>query len=375
MWGVFAPGTLRAWLERRRVLRDLRVMQAEEINLLAADDNNILQRAKSSLAAGDRVTALQYWTEARRQYPEFVKTSHDTLEVLTGLQLWDEAETIMSDGCKHFPKEVYYARGFAQVATERRDHSEAAQRWAMVRQNFPNCWEGHARGATSLKELGRLDEAEAVLIRAIKLFGREVHCQLEFGRLADLRKDWDESLRRWTQVEQELGHPAGVVGAARALREMGRLDEAQEKLTAAQLRHPQDYGIVVELAHVAQQRGNKIAEIEYWETVLRRFPMTQHGYYSYARRLAEMGKTDEQDAILLRAVERFPREVRPAIEYAVVAHDRQDWPEAERRWQALREAWPDCHDGYRRGIQVLHALKRDEEGVRLQKEYKRRFNR
>jgi tetratricopeptide (TPR) repeat protein len=355
------------------VLRELLSIQAMENAILATDDNNVLLRAKSSLAAGDREAALKYWTEARRQHPEFVKTSNDTLNILIGLQFLDEAEELMSEGRKRFPRDLYYARGYAQVAAERRDYVEAARRWDVVRKKFPNSWEGYALGAASLKELGQLDEAEALLERAIKLFGKEAHCQLEYSRIAEIRKNWPEALRRWTQVEEQLGHTAGIVGVGRALREMGRLDEAEAKLTFAAFHRPEVYEIVLELARLAQKRGNETAELEHWQTLVRRFPMVQHAYHEYARRLTAMKRNDELDALLLRAVGRFPRDIRPAIQYAAAAHDRQDWLEAERRWRTLRETWPNCPDGYRRGADVLGALKREDEAALLREEHKRRF--
>ena len=278
-------------------MRELHQMQLLELQLLRLDDSNPLYRAKMALAGGDRAQALQYWTEARERLPEFVATSHDSLEILIGLDRLDEAEALMLEGRRRFPRESYYARGYAEIATRRGDHSEAVKRWTAVRKALRGVWQAYAFGAESLRELGSQDEAEALLSDAINRFPGEISCRVQHARQADSRKDWPTALQRWELVSTEFKHPLGVIGVARALREMGRFDEAEERLAAGRLSYPTVPELVIEQIHLSQARGGEAAELRSWEVLLERFPLESYGYYGAAHRLAEMRKFAEADDV------------------------------------------------------------------------------
>ena len=252
-------------------------MKSLDLRLLPLDDTNPLYRAKAALTMGDRVEALRCWNEARERLPEFTITSHDSLDILVGLERFDEAEALMLTGRKRFRRDAFYAEGYAEVAARRNDHAEAARRWAAVRKAFPGSWKAYALGAAALCRIGQYDEAEAILKPAVARFSSYIGCRIEHARLADLRKNWPEALRRWEIVSAQFNHVAGAVGAARALQEMGRLDEAEECLAAARLRHPTVHEIVIQQARLAQRRGNEAAERRLWETVLQLFPLVPQG--------------------------------------------------------------------------------------------------
>lgn len=365
MLSALLPAGFRAWRERRHALREFKAMGNLDQQMLALDDSNPLYRARTALNLGDHAEALRCWLDACQRLPEFARTSHDSLGILLGLRRYDEAEALMLAGRKRSPRDSHYSCGYAEIATERNDYAEAAKRWAAARKAFPGAWRGYAFGAASLSKLGKLDEAEAVLERGLALLPTNINCRIEYARMAELRKDWLEAHRRWELIGKEFNHVLGVLGAARALQEMGRLDEAEACLAAGRQHHPTVHNIVMEQAHLAQLRGDEAAELRLWETVLQRFPLVQHGYYDAARRLTEMGKIAEADDVLRRAVERFPQEVRPGAEYATFAHKRGDWAEAANRWQAVRAAWPDYEDAYAGGAHALDQLGRHEEAAQL----------
>jgi predicted Zn-dependent protease len=85
-----------------------------------------------------------------------------------------------------------------------------------------------------------------------------------------------------------------------------------------------------------------------------------------------MGREDDADAVLRAAIERFPQESWPTLEYASSAHHRKNWPEAIARWEMLRTAWPDQALGYLRGAEALDALGQKEAGAQLRAEFARR---
>jgi hypothetical protein len=70
--------------------------------------------------------------------------------------------------------------------------------------------------------------------------------------------------------------------------------------------------------------------------------MAQRQAGGQPRRRADYGELLAQ---LLAAIERFPAEAWPRIEYAALANTQQDRTAVEARWAAVRPAWPDRRDG------------------------------
>ena len=373
MLSALLPGGFRAWRERRQALRELEKMNSTDEAMLSLDESNPVNRAKTALLVGDRLEAARFWAEARARIPKFVLTSHDSLEVLLGLGRFDEAEALMLEGRKQFPHDKFYAQGYAEVAGRQFNNAEAATRWAAVRKAFPSYWMGYARGAGCLTQIGEFDEAEAILKQAIAQFPEQIHCRIEQAKTADRRQDWPEALRRWEIVRTQFKHPAGVVGAARALVEMGKLDEADKLLQELRYDSRSCMRYILRWPTSRHDAATTTPSNKCWEEILRRFPLVQFGYYEAAQRFAAMGKISEAEDVLRQAVERLPQEIRPAVEYATFAHDRKNWPEAARRWQALREAFPDRRDAYILGAQALQELGRLDEAVQLRAEHARRF--
>jgi tetratricopeptide (TPR) repeat protein len=309
---------VRAWQERRGAMR---AMQEQEAGVLVLSDANPLHRARVSLDVGDKDSARHFWEEAKARYPAYVMSSRSTAGIMLDLGLIDEAETLMLQGMRQFPRHAQYAEGYAQVAERRRDFDESIRRWAIMRKKFPSRWTGYVSAAGCWRELGQFDEADKLLAQAMMRFPDNIHALLEWGRVGDARHDPVEALRRWNKFSEQ--HVAGVTGAARALHEMGRSAEAEERLKAARLGHPTEVAIVVLLAQIAHDQGNLGEAVDRWALVRSRFPLVQTGYVEGARLLRRMQRFDEVEQILTAAMDRFPDAAWIRAEGDSLAADRQ----------------------------------------------------
>lgn len=343
-------GPVGVWRARRRALREMQRGLAIEAGVLALDEANPLNLAKLSLRAGDLGAARHYFDLARQRIPAYVLTCSDTVDILVGLRDFDEAESFTRTGAKLFPRRPHFLEGHALIAEHRRDFAEAVRRWATVRRRFSLRPLGYVRAAGCLRELGRFDEADALLRRAMALQPEEVPAQIEYGRVAEARGDWAEAYQRWGALSAR--HPAGIIGAAQALHKLGRTAEAEALLTEAQPRYPIESGIPIRLARFAEDSGHTEEALNRWATVRRRFPRDPAGYAEALRLLRAQQDWAAADTVATAAIQAVPGEPWPLAEHALLAHLRQDWPEAARRWAALRAAFPARDDGYHRGAEA-----------------------
>ena len=368
------------WTRRWRALRELKDLERQEDSKLQLDEGNFINRAKAAISAGDTVAASRFWQEALEHYPRFARTSHDSLEILLRLQRFDEAEALMLDGQKQGPRDSFYATGFALVAERRGDIQEAIRRWGIVRSKFPTSWMGYVHGAACLCAVGESEAAEPLNMRAIKRFQNEAQAWIGSARTAEHRRDWQEAVRRWEMVRDKFGQVrehdiASRIGIARGLEGLGKFDEAEQLLIELQIRWPVLQDIALALGRLAELRGDDEKAIVRWADARRRFPVLRFGYREGLRHLVGIGRFEDAEVILLAAIDRFPAEEWPAVQYASIAHTRRDWEAAATRWAAVRAGWPDRQDGYLRGAEACVALGRQDEAAQLRAEHQSRFPR
>jgi tetratricopeptide (TPR) repeat protein len=338
--------------------------QEDEAALLDRTDNP-LNLAILAVSSGQFDAAGSHWERARSLLPNAILKSEDSLGILFALKRYDEAERLMLERRKRIPGDSLSLIGLAQIAEQRGDFDEAFKRWRVVKSRSAGTTKGHLGCARCLIRLGRLDEAETELRQAIRRDPLDFGLLAELAEISDRRRDWARSLEQWKHLAETHLLQRAFASAAAALIQLGRPDEAEDWLKEPATRFTRSVDIAVMYAEVAQTRGDLAAACERWATVRAIDQGSPRGYREGALRLAEFGRHAEADAVLRIANDRFPDEVWPTLEFANIAHARQDWNEAVARWEAVRRRFPRESAGYDRGSEALRAAGRDEEANAL----------
>jgi tetratricopeptide (TPR) repeat protein len=229
-------------------------------------------------------------------------------------------------------------------------------------------------GASALAAANRLDESEALAKQAMRLFPDDMGGFLEYARTGQRRRDWDESLRRWQAVYDQFGYLGAYIGAAQVLAELGRHDEADELLAIARTRGPTEPGPLVELARLAQGRGDVPEAVIRWKRLVERIPGFMPGYFAAAEALEAMAQPAETEAVLQAAVYRFPIDEQPLRELARLFHfKRRDFAAAVEAWATFRQTFPHSEEAYTSGAEALQHLGRSEEAEALREEHRQLF--
>ncbi len=243
-------------------MRDLRRIDAVEIERLKLDDTNPLSRAKLALRLDDPTEAARQWAVARERHPAYVMASNDLLDVLLGLRLFDEAEALLSARKKRNPRDPKVLEGFGSIAEGRGDIKKALQCWARYRRKFPEAWQGWVSSVRVLREAKRLDEAEKMATRTVRQFPDSLVPRLECARVAEARQDWEAAVERWTWVADKFQRSDGAIHAAWALEKLGRPDEAIDRLIAARRGVPTDQDVALELKRLTQARSARLEGVD-----------------------------------------------------------------------------------------------------------------
>ncbi|HEY6431568.1 MAG TPA: glycosyltransferase 61 family protein [Acetobacteraceae bacterium] len=261
-----------------------------------------LDAAHDAFVRNDMATAQRIWQELRARFPDHPTPLHRAGAGLLDRGRLEEAEDLLSEGRDRFPNDLPIATDFAWVAWRGGRYEAATERWGDVRHDFPQAIQGWVGGGLALRELRRYDEAERLLGEAIERFPDTSWPAAEHAVLANVQGHWEEALRRWDRVRQRFRQePQGVAGAAWALRELGRLAEAEQLLKAGTEQFPEHPNIAIEHATVAHQRQDWAAAADRWERVRRILPQERRAYLLGAEALGNAGRHEAAEALLRQA--------------------------------------------------------------------------
>lgn len=354
---------------------------AEADNLLATaaerfpgDAGVFIEWAWLAHHRGEVVPALTRWEEVRRLLPRHHAGFTGAAITLRGASRFDDAEVILGEAMAVLPEAAEPVVEHAWLAHIRRDWPEATRRWEIVRARFPDMPAGYTSGAVALREVGQSDEAERLLRAAEGRFPQELNVIVEQAWLAQHRRDWGDAVRRWEAVRNRASdHAVGYLGGALALREAGKLTEAEQLIDAGRARFPNDIGLLVEHAGIAMRQSEWGLAADRWRLVRERVPDSPAGYTGGAHALREQGEFTEAESLLEQAMARLPNDPAPVVDHAWVSNIARDWSEAANRWERIRQRFPEMMVGYTAGAMALRELGRFDDAEELLKEAVKRF--
>lgn len=241
------------------------------------------------------------------------------------------------------------------------DHARAAKLWQEALASDPLVAKGAPNTVHLLLGLGRFEEAEAIMAEGMSRFPADPIFAEGHAYVAQRRGERAEAVRRWEAVRAKFPrYAAGFYCGAIALRDDGRLDEAESLLTKAIADLPPDLVTHMEHARVAAQREDWPVALERW-SVVERFGHFA-AFAGQAQALRGLRRFAEAERLVAEKRLSFPLEHDLAFEYARIAEDRDDWPEAARRWDGVWRKFPMVHHPYERAVQA-HLRANDDAGA------------
>ncbi|HVY16400.1 MAG TPA: hypothetical protein VHB27_14335 [Rhodopila sp.] len=148
---------------------------------------------------------------------------------------------------------------------------------------------------------------------------------------------------------------AGYLAAANALSGMGRATEAEKVIAKAFSRLGDDLTIFIEYARIADRKEDWEAALARWHDVYKRFKHAT-GIAGSLRALGELKRFDEADALFEDVRFTYGNEFSVWTQFARNAERRDDWAEANIRWEQFRQRFPRSSLGFIEGSAVLRRL-------------------
>jgi tetratricopeptide (TPR) repeat protein len=299
------------------------------------------EQAKKGTGNRDWPEAARLWRAMMDRIPEDLPTTLAAAKALVELRRFDEAETILEEAVTQFPNNLWASLQHASLAAQRADWGEALRRWVRFRNRFPNALEVYSGLGQALRELGRVDEADAVFREGTERAPDNIWLWLDYAQVSARRGDTEEALRRSAMLRERFPNQAhGYLEGALVLWQAKRTAEAENLMRDALELAPGDFWVAFHHARFATEAQRWTDAAERWRRVRTEHPHDPSGFLGQAEAERELGQFDLADDILAEAAGRFPHNEAIASEQVKLALARRAWPEVARVWAALNERFP-----------------------------------
>ena len=187
-----------------------------------------LEYAKVAENLGDLPLAAERWRRMQNLFHDVAAWIGEA-KILSKLGHEEVALKVLETAQWKFQSSPLPMNEIALIVQSRGDDEESLRYWAKVRDHFPSSFTAYVLAAWILRDLGRSDDAEAMLLTFINRDLEAPEPALEYAMMAHGRSDWEEAARRWAFVRNRYPERTeGYTWGADAMAAVGDHDAASE---------------------------------------------------------------------------------------------------------------------------------------------------
>jgi tetratricopeptide (TPR) repeat protein len=211
----------------------------------------------------------------------------------------------------------------------------------------------------------QFEEADAILIEAIKKSPEDRGLLLCYADVAQQSGKLQEALERWARVRVGIrDHAVGYSAGVQAHRQLGQYYAADALALDGLSRFPADHDLLINYAWCAHYAKNWPEAARRWHVLREHAPHVKEGFAQGAAALQQLGDVEAAEELLADALQRFPQDFELLKSRAALAYRAQDWTKAQHLWRQVRIAFPDERLPYLLEARALARLKAFEEAER-----------
>ncbi len=230
-----------------------------------------VENARIAHRRRDWPEAISRWENIKERFPAYAYAYAATIATLRDASKLDEAETRAQEARSLFPLDWDISIEWARLPGADR-LGEACDRWAIVRDLHPDRVAAYTGSASALSRAGRAEECESVLKSALDRLGPSPELAQALAEEATRRRDWPEAERRWRHFVERFPRASAYVGLATALRDAGKLAEAEHLLREALPQFPGHIELGIQYALVFSRMRDWPRALELWSKLKSQFP-------------------------------------------------------------------------------------------------------
>ncbi len=263
-----------------------------------------------------------------------------------------EADSLAVSGAARFPDHLAISILSAELAMRRADWNAADSRWSDVRGINPSNIEAYTAAALARINLGRFNDADALLRDAVGRFPGAFAPAREYAWAAFRRQDWPAAENRFAALRAAFpGEREAYIGASLVLEAQSRVMDALELLAEGMRQCPNDPGPGLHRADVAtaswsQSPDFKPIAIRCIAELQDRFPEHLPAFLLELRAYRRAGDLAAAEDIATQLLQRWPDNLEILTEQAGIAAALGKTAAAEGHLLALKTLMPNVPDAF-----------------------------
>ncbi len=190
------------------------------------------------------------------------------------------------------------------------------------------------------------------------------------GEQAMAKRAWPTAGKLWQDYIDRYGKkaPQGAwINLSNSLRQQGRFARAEKTIARALKQFGDTLGLRNEQAEIAHSQSDWPEAAKRWQKIIKDFPDQKKlapAYVRLSEAYTRQAEFDKAEAVMTEATQHHPRHQFVRVAHARIPSDRQLWPEAIKRWEALIKdlghkapaaAWANLGGTYRKANQLDEA--------------------
>jgi tetratricopeptide (TPR) repeat protein len=350
-------------------------MKVELMETIALQDIvAVIDEAVAAERAGQNDLAALAWKKVTRLAGDDPSVMVRIAEDLFAQKAALTSEALLGHVVAVFPSHLIAVLKWMERAFQRGDWPETLNRGELAREKFPDSSFGYVIAAQAFRESRRLDEADLMFGDAVERFQGDEGAMLQWGDCAIRRSDWDEAVRRFALARERFPYAAfGYTMGVQALRAAGLTGRAEDLLSEAIDRFEQEPRLYVEWIECASARRDWSEVVRRADIVRKRFPGQLYGVAQASQALAELGRTEDAQAIRGYMADQISDNPATLSDWTEQAIKARNWPEAQSRAALLLTRFPDHAGSYFLSARAFREDGKSGEAVAVLEEPLRRF--
>jgi len=252
-----------------------------------------------------------------------------------------EAERVYREVLDAAPQNSAAHMGLGYLARRKGDHAGALAHFEMAGRVEPAHAAAALEAAAELRELGRLDHAEALYQEILIAAPTEVAALIGLGQVARQRGDRAKALQEFERALAACpAHVAARLEVAAEYRHNGRHEMAESLCRRVLETEPNSFWALVALGQLARDRNDHAAALSWLEQASRANPRHLGVKQDLALAALKADRLDEAEAALQTILHQDPGNMRAHMDLGYLARRRGDHGAALSHFTIARDADP-----------------------------------
>src|SRR5438067_1513718 len=303
--------------------------------------------------------AIEFFDAALKHEPKNAEALKWKITSLRLLGRLDEAEAAAEGALKLLPNNVSLLVERSYVENSRQEYKKAIEFFDAALMREPKNPEALKWKITSLRLLGRLDEAETATEDALKLLPNNVLLLLERGYVEYIRQKYEKAIEFYeAALKREPKNPEALRSRVDALRLLGRLDEAEAAAEDALKLLPDNVSLLVERSYVENSRQEYKKAIGFFDAALKREPKNPEALKWKIASLRALRHFDDAKMAAEDALKLLPDNAPILVEAGIAEYGREQYEKAKEFFEVALRHEPKNADALKWRITSLRTLQR-----------------